>query len=417
MPASLAITSLRSLLSGRPRTHGVTLLSLALGASALVVACGGDNAGGEGTGGAGADSNGGVGTGGSGLETGSGGAPPGGGGSDPGSGGSSGSGGGPGMSGPLVVGYVYELGDAAAGVPALPLENVDIVVHAFVTADGSGNVVGVDNFDAHRNAGLVETAHAAGKKVVLSLGGAGSTWQMAELIGTPAQDTFIANVAARIDEWGYDGVDFDFEFPGNNCTPSEFTDFLNRLKTAVKNGHPERIVMFGISPGWWLGSYEWPNLAGIADYGFYFCYDWNNPERGPMTRPAGTPLWSMQSTAQIEPSCRGAIDYITGQGFPVGQLIVGLPFAAANGSRYSSAGDAVKTATPDQYTMEAFSGGTYWTNAAAIDLKTRAVLDPAASVLSGGGVAAGVGFWEWGEENFTAGADLSTAMRQTADSL
>ncbi len=417
MPTALASSALRSLLPLRSEARAVALFALALGASTLISACGSD-AGGAGTGGAGADSNGGVGTGGSGAGATSGGAPSdGGGGGDPGSGGSSGSGGGPGLSGPLVFGYVYELGDAAAGIPALPLENVDVVVHAFVTADGSGNVVGVDNFDAHRNAGLVETAHAAGKKVVLSLGGAGSTWQMAELIGTPAQDTFIANVAARVGDWGYDGVDFDFEFPGNNCTPAEFTDFLSRLGTAVKNGHPERIVMFGISPGWWLGSYEWSNLAGIADYGFYFCYDWNNPERGPMTRPAGTPLWSMESGAQIEPSCRGALDYITGQGFPVGQLIVGLPFAAANGSRYSSAGDAVKTATPDQYTMEAFSDGTYWTNAAAIDLKTRAVLNPAASVLSGGGVAAGVGFWEWGEENFSSGADLSTAMRQTVDSL
>lgn len=417
MPTSLFSTSLGSARARQLAAHRALLLPLTLSLSLLVGACGG-NAGGDGTGGSGAESNGGVGTGGSGLGTGSGGAPgSGGGGGDPGTGGSSGAGGGPGLTGPIVVGYVYELGNAATGVPALPLQNVDVVVHAFVTADGSGSVVGVDNFDAHRSAGLVETTHAAGKKVVLSLGGAGSTWQMAEIIGTAAQDTFIANVAARITEWGYDGVDFDFEFPGNNCTPAEFTDFLDRLKTAVKEGHPERLVMFGISPGWWLGSYEWSNLASIADYGFYFCYDWNNPERGPMTRPAGTPLWSMESGAQIEPSCRGAIDYITAQGFPVGQLIVGLPFAAANGSRYSTASDAVKTATPDQYTMEAFSGGTYWTNAAAIGLKTRAVLDPAASVLSGGGVAAGVGFWEWGEENFSSGADLSTAMRQTVDSL
>ena len=339
---------------------------------------------------------------------------------DPGTGGSPGSGGsGPVLpSGPLSFGYIYnlqELGGTSV-FSTMPYANVDVVVHAFVTADSAGNVVGVDHFDSYRAAGLVDAVHAAGKKIVLSLGGAGSTWQMAELIGTPAQATFVTNVANKIEEWGYDGVDFDFEFPGNNCTPAEFTDFLQKLKDAVKAKNPNHLVMFGISPGWWLQSYEWAALGSIADYGFYFCYDWKNPERGPMTKPGTS--FNMQGGQAIEGSCRGALDYVLGAGFPANRMIVGLPFAANGGAPYRNASAAVKSGTPDPNSMEVSDGaGGWWPNVAGTTMKVNAVLDPAQSVLANGATVAGVGFWEWGEENATSGADLSTAIRTRLDQL
>jgi GH18 family chitinase len=239
---------------------------------------------------------------------------------------------------------------------------------------------------------------------------------MAQLIGTAAQATFVQNVANKVAEWGYDGVDFDFEFPGNNCTPAQFSDFLNQLRTAVKAKDPNNIVMFGVSPGWWLESYEWSTLSSKADYAFYFCYDWNNPERGPMTKPGSS--FTMQGGADIEASCRGALNYILSQGYPASQLVVGLPFAANGGAPYSGASAAVKSGTPDAASMEVSDGGGgWWPNAASMTMKVNAVLDPSASVLSGAATVAGVGFWQWGEENANSGADLSTAIRSRVDQL
>lgn len=337
-----------------------------------------------------------------------------------GTGGVPGSGGGGPLvpTGPLSFGYIYNL-EALGGtgvLTTLPYANVDVVVHAFVTADSAGNVVGVDYFDNYRAAGLADAVHAAGKKIVLSLGGAGSTAEMAALLGTPAQATFVANVANKIEEWGYDGVDFDYEFPGQYGTAAQFTDFLQQLRTAVKAKNPNHIVMFGVSPGYYIKHYEWATLGGVADYAFYFCYDWNNPERGPMTKPGSSQ--NLDGGGTIEASCRGALDFILGQGFPANRMIVGLPFAANGGAPYRTASDAVKNGTPNADSMEVSDGaGGWWPNAASMTMKVNAVVDPAQSVLANGATVAGVGFWEWGEENATSGADLSTAIRTRLDQL
>ncbi|MCH2110110.1 MAG: glycoside hydrolase family 18 protein, partial [Polyangiaceae bacterium] len=272
--------------------------------------------------------------------------------------------------------------------------------------------------------GLVEKVHAANKKIVMSLGGDGATSQMAALIGTPAQQTFANNVAAKMLEWGYDGVDFDFEFPGRDSTPAEFTEFFRMIKDAVRAVKSDALVMFGIGPGWWLAEYQWAELGALADYGFYFCYDWSNPQRGPVTKP-GAP-YNINGGGQLkEASCRGGIDYMIGQGFPAEKVVVGLPFSSVGGSLYRNAPSAVLNGIPEGNSLEVNIGTDWWTNSAAITMKTNAFLDPTQSVLcslpdgdcSGGAVAAGVGFWHFGQENYESGADLSTAMRNAVDAL
>ena len=54
----------------------------------------------------------------------------------------------------------------------------------------------------------IRAKQAAGKKVLISIGGANGQVQ---LTTTAARDTFVSSVSAIIDRYGLDGLDIDFE--------------------------------------------------------------------------------------------------------------------------------------------------------------------------------------------------------------
>lgn len=388
-----------------------TLASLAL----TIAACSSSSSSGDGrsntggqTAGSGASSSGG--------EVGSGGTP--GTGASAATGGALGSGGAPGsgggsQSGPLAMGYILDLPGGTADIDDIDFTAVDYVIHAFYTADGAGNVIEASgsSTDAYRNAGLVDEVHAAGRRIVMSLGGANHSGPLKQVAKSPAlRSTFVNNVVAKINEWGYDGVDLDLEFPWGGSEPQEHLDLMSALYAAVKANDPSDLVMFGVSPGYLLHYYEWSQLGAVSDYAFYFCYDWDMPANGPMRNPGQT-LQMADGGPTIEASCSGALNFIVSQGFAASQIIVGLPFYANGGAHYSAIPAALKSATPHADYMEVSDGnGGWWPTVASTEMKMDAVLDASKSVFDGGATAAGVGFWEWGYEN-PSSPDLSQAIK------
>ncbi|AGL20694.1 chitinase [Actinoplanes sp. N902-109] len=77
----------------------------------------------------------------------------------------------------------------------------------------------------------IRAKRAAGKKVLLSIGGANGQVQ---LTTTQARDTFVSSVSAIIDKYGLDGVDVDFE--GHSLTLNTGdTDFKNPTTPVIVN--------------------------------------------------------------------------------------------------------------------------------------------------------------------------------------
>jgi chitinase len=77
----------------------------------------------------------------------------------------------------------------------------------------------------------IKSKQAAGKKVLISIGGANGQVQ---LTSTAARDAFVSSVSAIIDRWGLDGLDIDFEGHSLYLNPGD-TDFRNPTTPVIVN--------------------------------------------------------------------------------------------------------------------------------------------------------------------------------------
>jgi chitinase len=77
----------------------------------------------------------------------------------------------------------------------------------------------------------IRAKQAAGKKVLLSIGGANGEVQ---LTTTAARDTFVSSVSAIIDRWGLNGLDVDFEGHSLSLNTGD-TDFKNPTTPVIVN--------------------------------------------------------------------------------------------------------------------------------------------------------------------------------------
>ncbi|WP_229848696.1 chitinase [Streptomyces melanogenes] len=77
----------------------------------------------------------------------------------------------------------------------------------------------------------IKTKQAAGKKVLISIGGQNGQVQLST---TAARDTFVASVSKIIDEYGLDGLDVDFEGHSLSLNTGD-TDFRNPTTPVVVN--------------------------------------------------------------------------------------------------------------------------------------------------------------------------------------
>lgn len=207
----------------------------------------------------------------------------------------------------------------------IPYGRLTHIAHAFVLLnyklDGSLQVpVGMLEPE------LITRAHAAGVKVLVSIGGGdgvqGPRFNKIARSET-ARQAFVANVKSFLEQNGYDGVDIDWEVPYAKDTQN-VTTLMQELRSALPK--PWLITMASPSdpPSYGQG-FDIPALAPIVDFFNVMTYDFYGPWSGATGHVA--PMLQSPDDPQQVGSLKSSMDlYAIQYGVPREKLSFGMPF-------------------------------------------------------------------------------------------
>jgi chitinase len=177
--------------------------------------------------------------------------------------------------------------------------------------------------------GLVTAAHQAGRKVLVSLGGAGQE-QTAGFAPMTADSVirarFVSNLVSYLETNGFDGADIDWETPKNGTERGNLLKLVRDLREAFNVEHPDWLLTMAIPPSTWsAGNFDYAGMLPYLDWYNVMNYD----THGSWSTHAGhnCPLYApaFDTDGSIDQSMR----YLTGtRHIPNSKLVPGIPFYA-----------------------------------------------------------------------------------------
>ncbi|HZU25345.1 MAG TPA: glycosyl hydrolase family 18 protein [Bryobacteraceae bacterium] len=136
-----------------------------------------------------------------------------------------------------LIGYWVGYGPAGSTLPAREIApQWDVVIVAFATPDhsapeGTMRFQTPAGLDTQQFKADIAWLKGRGKKVMISLGGGGQIFTLADPARVP---DFVSSVGAIVSEYGFDGVDIDFETPSLALDPND-ADFRHPTTPSVVN--------------------------------------------------------------------------------------------------------------------------------------------------------------------------------------
>lgn len=173
----------------------------------------------------------------------------------------------------------------------------------------------------------VDAAHAAGRKAVLMIGGAGEVAGWRDAADNATRATFVANLLDAVDDFGADGLDIDWE-PLETQDHADVLALLQALRTARPN------LLLTMPVMWVNSNFQWnPRPAGevaflasaaplldqvnVMSYEMAAAYEgWYSWFASPLHGEAPNTPSSVSSS----------VDYYLGAGVPAAKLGVGMGF-------------------------------------------------------------------------------------------
>ncbi len=205
------------------------------------------------------------------------------------------------------------------GAGQIPYHKLTHINHAGVSFDATGTLsVPSGRGNEFIEPALNHRAHAAGVKVLLLLGG-----DFSGLEASGAVQTLVDNIAAVEKQYGYDGVDIDWEYP---ATPGDRW-FLVQLMAKLRKSNPDYVLSIDAAP-WGGFGYDLKHLQISLDYINIMMFDCAGPwtAYGQLNSPI---FWDTHDPAPWECQPGGSV-YDTANIFlkhvPGKQLNMGTPF-------------------------------------------------------------------------------------------
>lgn len=212
----------------------------------------------------------------------------------------------------------------------MPASEVDFsavthVIHFAVVPNSDGTLDDEINgvIPAH-SADVVARAHAAGTKVLISVGGAGSAPGFRAACAPDKLPSFIQNIVTFMGDRGYDGVDLDWE-PLEASDAALFTNLVNVLRAALNAEMPRPLLTTAVAT-------EPTLIAGLQqqfDQIHLMTYDLAGPWPGWVTwfnAPIQDGGYRFPGTGELVPSSEGMLNTFLTAGVDARKLAIGMDF-------------------------------------------------------------------------------------------
>lgn len=227
---------------------------------------------------------------------------------------------------PLFIGYYPDWGKwhkPAYTVDKVPYEKLTHVLWSFITPDTDGSLRGDAADDPTALDEMVALGHAAGTKVIVSLGGGGQSENFVPVASDDAlRKKFVANLVQFVADHNLDGLDMDWEWE-YNPVPDADTIAYNKLLTELRAALPEGKSLSAALPcSQYYGKYFTPEvLVKNLDWFGFMTYDitgdWDEKAMfdSPLYPHSGYTTWSWEQTR----------DYWKKRGVPTEKMVFGIP--------------------------------------------------------------------------------------------
>jgi chitinase len=223
---------------------------------------------------------------------------------------------------------------------SMPASNIDFntlthVIHFSVGPNSNGTLdSSANSITAGNSADVVSRAHAAGKKVLICVGGSETESEFQGATSIANLSVFINNLTNFMATRGYDGVDIDWE-PLPSADAQQYTNLVTGLRSAL-NGFPQHKLLTAA-----VGAYPPYGDSLTAEYVMFaalqsqfdqiniMTYDLSGPYDGWVTwfnSPIYDGGYRFPSNGNLLPSVDGAVKNFLTNGVAPAKLGIGIAF-------------------------------------------------------------------------------------------
>ncbi|KAI6174674.1 Cht7 [Aphelenchoides bicaudatus] len=196
------------------------------------------------------------------------------------------------------------------------------IFYAFASVDDTFNLKPTDNLDLDPNAGYAQLKllkqNDSQLKTLISVGGGGFKGKIfAQIASDPKNlQTFAQNTVNYMQQYGFDGVDLDWEFP-KASQKDAFSAILKALKNATNGQYLVTAAVSAYIPQI-KKSYDLAAVEAALDYMNVMAYDYH----GNWEKRTGVnaPLYSKDKL-----NINRSIQYLLKQGFNASKMVLGMP--------------------------------------------------------------------------------------------
>jgi chitinase len=216
---------------------------------------------------------------------------------------------------PVIVAYVTSWSRVMPDPTLLTQIN-----YAFGHVDSTFSKVEISNVNRLKDIVRLKNAKTS-LKVVLSIGGwtSGNFSEMAADKG--CRKLFVADCKQKVKEFGFDGIDIDWEYPtssvaGISSSPADTENFTLLIKELRKALGKKRVLSIAsIADGKYI---DFASIDKYIDYVNIMTYDIDNPPYH------HAPLYRSNMVGHL--SCEEAVKAHIAAGMSINKIVLGIPF-------------------------------------------------------------------------------------------